>query len=224
MKTEYKTSILGQAGRKKKRERTERKATKRKKKKKCKREERVETYPSTCRIFPIYSNLVSRFSIEYAGRHLLICRKMIVPDDGWLSVLRRRTLSMTPVFVNSSHARNQDEPAAYGHYTCCAVAYWIEHVSSAHVRQLPKRETIVSFLRWVFVSLAFDYRHEQRRPNTYDCKKNLRARSVVRFAWPSKFGRNVIEFGSGEEKGIEERFERSLNEDYGQGRVRMTEF
>ena len=82
MKTEYKTSIPGQAGRKKKRQRTERKATRRNKKKKKKKKKKRKTREGRSPMdVPYLSNWfeidqwAADFRSKYAGRRLLICRK-----------------------------------------------------------------------------------------------------------------------------------------------------
>lgn len=122
-------------------------------------------------ISPIYPIRQSeeRFLIEYANRRSLICRKMIESDDGSLG-------SQDAQPVRGSCFREQ--PArTESRWTDVQTLHVLRSGIlnrtrlSAHVRQLSKRETIVSFLRWVRFA-PFDYRGEERRAKTYGGSKN----------------------------------------------------
>ena len=117
--------------------------------------------------------------IAYANRRPLICRKTSESPDSvgaplvsckFLRKVRKNQLGwLVGCSLHGSCFRERSRTygikmnRAYRRYTCCAVAYWNGHVLSAHVRQLSKRETIVSSPRW----LRFASSHYHQGKKTY---------------------------------------------------------
>ena len=81
---------------------------------------------------------------------------------------------------------------AYRRYTCCAVAYWNGHVLSAHVRQLSKRETIVSSPRWL--RFASSHYRERKKTRGRRCENlaNLWVEVEARSSTISKTERRIL--------------------------------
>lgn len=136
--------------------------------------EREETYASTS-VSLQFIQFVNRFAteqrflIEYANRRSLICRKMIEPDDGSLGSQDAQPVCGSCFREQPARTESRWTDVQTLHVLRSGILNRTR--LSAHVRQLSKRETIVSFLRWVRFA-PFDYRGEERRAKTYGGSKN----------------------------------------------------
>lgn len=196
MKTEYKTSTLGWKRERERKEERKRKGGGERKGRKRSSTEGEEKRHEFHRHDDILSDsmwigpaneIVLVVLIAYANRRPLICRKTSESPDSvgaplvsckFLRKVRKNQLGwLVGCSLHGSCFRERSRTygikmnRAYRRYTCCAVAYWNGHVLSAHVRQLSKRETIVSSPRWLRFASSHYHQGKKTHGRRMEVKK-----------------------------------------------------